>query len=431
MSLSSSISFFDRPSHRVAVVEETDVIVCGAGPAGFSAAIAAARSGAKVRLIEAQGCIGGVWTAGLLTWILDCENKRGVMTELLARLEQASGAEPMRSGGRGFDPEIAKVVLEQMCLESGVKVRLHTRIASAHVDAARRLRTIVTESKSGAEAWRAKVFIDATGDGDLAALAGCGFDLGHPQTGRMQPMSMLCILAGYGDLTQFPFSITNWHENKDWLRREIERGGHTPSYAKPTMFLAAPGLTFLMANHEYGVSGLDAQQLTDATLRSRAEVHHIVNALRTQGGRWKDLRIVATSSQIGVREGRRIHGLYQLTEDDLVRGARFDDGICRVTFPIDVHSTDPSKNKGIEGAKQPAKPYDVPLRSLIARDVAGLMMAGRCISGDFIAHSSYRVTGNAVAMGEAAGICAAEASARNCLPNEVPWSAIRERVAPL
>ena len=113
-----------------------------------------------------------------------------------------------------------------------------------------------------------------------------------------------------------------------------------------------------------------------------------------------------------------------MTAEDLREGRTHPDGVCRVTFGIDVHSTDPQKEKGIERTGFRAKPYDIPLRALIARDVQGLLMAGRCISGDFIAHSSYRVTGNAVALGEAAGITAALAAQGNRLPQDVPWGEI-------
>jgi hypothetical protein len=112
----------------------------------------------------------------------------------------------------------------------------------------------------------------------------------------------------------------------------------------------------------------------------------------------------------------------------MLRGARFDDGVCRVTFGLDVHSTSESHSTGIEGkpVREKTKPYDIPLRSLIAADVDGLMMAGRCISGDFLAHSSYRVTGNAVVMGEAAGCTAALAARERVAPQEVPWSSMRQ-----
>jgi hypothetical protein len=111
-----------------------------------------------------------------------------------------------------------------------------------------------------------------------------------------------------------------------------------------------------------------------------------------------------------------------VSDDDLKNGSRFEDGICRVTFPIDVHATDPKKTKYIEAKPFKSQPYDIPLRSLMAKDVDGLVLAGRCISGGFIAHSSYRVTGNAVAMGEAAGVACAVAAKNKVLPHEVPFS---------
>ena len=132
--------------------------------------------------------------------------------------------------------------------------------------------------------------------------------------------------------------------------------------------------------------------------------------------------MLATAEQIGTREGRRIHGLYTITKDDLINGSGFDDAVCSVTAGVDVHSLARPENKHSQGAYNEgirSRGYDIPLRSLLAADVYGLMMAGRCISGDFFAHSSYRMTGNAVPMGEAAGRTAAVAAKRNILPQEV------------
>ena len=188
-----------------------------------------------------------------------------------------------------------------------------------------------------------------------------------------------------------------------------------------------------MANHEYGVSATDADQITRATLRARAEVHRMVAGLRSLGGVWRDLALVGTGAQIGVREARRVHGRYVVSTDDLLRGARHEDAICRVTFPVDVHSTNPVRGKSVEAVNRTLKsrPYDVPLRALIARDVDGLLLAGRCISGDFIAHSSYRVTGNAVTMGQAAGTLAALAARSARRPHEVPWPEVSAALARL
>jgi hypothetical protein len=290
-------------------------------------------------------------------------------------------------------------------------------------DSQGRLTHVITESKSGREAFVGKVFVDCTGDGDLGALAGCGCDFGHPETGRAQPMSLLALVTGIRADEVAAFfrddDRSDWAKPKDALRAEMERGGHSPSYAKPTFFRIRDDLFALMANHEYDGRGTSAKDVTQATLRARAELHALINGLRSLGGVWKNVRIVATGSQIGVREGRRLHGLYTVSTEDLRVGREHKDAVCQVTFPVDVHATDSRKEKGIEKAGFRAKPYDIPVRALIARDVTGLMMAGRCISGDFFAHSSYRVTGNAVAMGEAAGKVAAVAAATKRLPQEV------------
>jgi succinate dehydrogenase/fumarate reductase flavoprotein subunit len=148
----------------------------------------------------------------------------------------------------------------------------------------------------------------------------------------------------------------------------------------------------------------------------------MIDGLRSLGGPWKDIRICSSPERIGVRESRRIHGRYTISSDDIARGAQFDDAVCRCAFPVDVHSTTADRGKGIEAAPVRAKPFDIPYRSLVAKDVDGLMMAGRCISGDFYAHSAYRVTGNAVSMGQAAGLAAATAAKDGMLPHEIDWT---------
>ncbi|MBM3887909.1 MAG: FAD-dependent oxidoreductase [Verrucomicrobia bacterium] len=423
-----------EPAREVPVVEGGDVIVCGAGPAGVAAAIASARAGAKTMLLELHGCLGGIWTTGALSWILDHQNKRGIMAELLKRLTERDGRTFTKKGTptNAYDIEVMKLLLEEMCAEAGVRVQLHTRVCAAAKNADGRLTHVIAESKSGREAFAAKTFIDCTGEGDLGAAAGCGFDFGHPQTGLTQPMSLMALITGVvpEEISEFYRDVDAgpWAQPKDKLRAEMERGGHSPSYAKPTIFRVRDELFAMMANHEYGVKGTDARDVTRATLHARKEINNLINGLRSLGGPWKNLRLVATAAQIGVREGRRLHGLYTVSTDDLRDGRTHPDGVCKVTFGIDVHATDPKKEKGIEKAGFRAKPYDIPLRALIARDVKGLMMAGRCISGDFIAHSSYRVTGDSVALGEAAGVTAALAARSGKLPQDVPWAEIQKKL---
>ncbi len=423
---------YREPARDVPIEEPADVVVCGAGPAGVSAAIAAGRTGAKVRLIDVNGCLGGIWTAGLLCWLLDYQNKAGLMQEIIERLD-ARGA-LSRTSKVAYDPEVMKLLLEELCLDAGVTVHLHTRVVAAVRNDANRLSLAVTESKSGRRAFGGSIFVDATGDGDLSALAGCGFDLGREGTGETQPLSMIVLLTGVTreGIGQFVCGLPESESHgkaKKRLFDEMARVGIEPSYAHPSIFHIRDDFYCMMANHEYGVPATDADALTQATLRARAEVHALVNHLKALGGPWKGMQIVATPEHIGIREGRRIHGRYTVSAQDLIEGKTHEDAVCKVRFPVDVHSTDAKRTKAIMDEKVRAKPYDIPFRALVAQDIDGLLMAGRCISGDFIAHSSYRVTGNAVPMGEAAGVAAAQACKQNRLPQDLDWSAIAEGIA--
>ena len=411
----------------IPVVENVDVIVCGGGPAGIAAAIACARQGARTRLIELHGCLGGVWTTGALSWIIDSADKPGIMAEITARLDARDARSLRVQGGKNYayDVEEMKLLLDEMCVEAGVEIRLLTRVVGAARDSENRLSVVITESKTGREAWHALAFIDATGDGDLGAVSGCGFDVGHPETGDVQPMSLMALITGLQFDQIEPYVGGSMTEPKQRLSALMHEIGVPPSYGHPTLFRIRDTLFALMGNHQYGVKCDDAQAITEATIRARREIHTQVAALRARGGVWSNMRVVSTGAQIGIREGRRLRGRYEVTGTDILHGVRFEDAVCRVTMGIDVHSTDPAKTKTVEAKPHRSRPYDIPLRALIARDVDGLLMAGRCISGDFIAHSSYRVTGNAVAMGQAAGVCAAKSALSDRLPHEVPWREVK------
>ncbi|QDT05038.1 ribulose-1,5-biphosphate synthetase [Rubripirellula lacrimiformis] len=411
----------------IPVVGKTDVLVCGGGPAGIAAAVAAARAGASVQLIEVAGCLGGVWTAGLLTKILDAENKSGIMAELLHRFAAEGSEVANQSNGTVYDPEIAKLVLEDICIEAGVKIRLHTRLVGAVTDSDRRVVAVVTESKSGRETWLADRFVDCSGDGDLAAHAGCRFDLGVGADCQCQPMSMMALLTGIDADEVRPYIRETASSAKPLLLKLMEDNGMSPSYRAPTLRHLHSDIFSIMTNHEYGVSAFDAGAITDSTIRARREVHDLVNGLRRIGGPWKEIAVVATAEQIGVREGRRIRGRYKITADDVATGRKHPQSVCTAKFPIDVHALNDHGNKEInsEFKKGGHQPYGIPYPALIAEDVDGLLLAGRCISGDFIAHSSYRVTGNSVPMGEAAGRAAAVSIQQNVMPHELDWNEIK------
>jgi len=422
---------FREPARELPLRDDADVIVCGGGPAGVAAALTAARAGARTRLFEMHGCLGGVWTAGLLTYIFDF-NKPGLTRELARRLDERDARRSKNPDRFVYEPEAMKLLLEEMCGAAGVKLLLHARVAAAYRDG-RRLATVVTESKAGREAWRAPVFVDATGDGDLGAQAGCGWDFGGERDCPCQPMTLNALAvvrdaAALGGFISFYRDDHRHLEAVEGFKCEIKRAGFESSYGHPTLFHVRDNFVLVMINHEYNVKPFDAAAVTEATLRARAEVHRIVRGLRALGGVWEGMQVVATAEQIGVRDGRRIHGRYTVVRDDLIAGARHADAVTRATFNVDIHAASREQNRTetISHGGFKTKPYDIPLRALIAKDVDGLMMAGRCISGDFIAHASYRVTGNAVAMGEAAGAVAALAAKSRRLPHEVEWSEAAE-----
>ncbi len=425
----NSSNTFQEAVRNIPLDTEADVIVCGAGPAGVTAAISAARAGAKVRLFEAHGSLGGVWTSSLLGYLLDFD-KPGINVELVRRLRERDAINGGGMNGLSYQPEEMKLLLEELCSVAGVKVQLHTRVAAAYREG-RALSTIVTESKSGRQAWKAPVFIDTTGDGDLGAQAGCEFEIGKAKSCPCQPMTMYALLV-VKDATQIADCMhgtgnNGQHVGPKAFQDTLKRAGVTPSYGHACVFPIQGNLVLLMANHEYGINATDAGQVTEATIRARGEVHQIVRGLRKLGGPWDGVQIAATPEQIGIRDGRRIRGRYIMSSEDLVKGTTQDDAVVRATFPVDIHALSAEENKksAYSNAGVKMRPYDIPLRALIARDVDGLMMAGRCISGDFIAHASYRVTGNAVAMGEAAGVTAAIAAKSKVAPHDVPWSEVR------
>lgn len=413
---SSPETFLREPARQVPVSGSFDIIVAGGGPAGVCAALAAARQGESVLLLEAGGCLGGIMTSGLMSNIIDADNKGGILHEMLKELQEMK----ITSRGNCVDPEAVKYVFEKKSLAAGVKIRLHSRVVSAIVSAEHRIEAVITESCSGREAWQGKVFIDATGNGDLGALAGCRYEIGDPQ-GRLQAMSLCALVYGVNASQIQDLILGIGDQGKHNLHNLLQQAGKSPSYDKPTLFALNEHGFLLMSNHQYQTAPDDAGAITEATMSARDELWEQLAALRQTEPRLADLRLGATAAAIGIREGRRINALYQLTVDDLVTGKNQPDPVCKATFSIDIHGAF-SGNNGYTSQGLETKPYDIPLRSLIAKDVSGLLLAGRCIGGDFHAHASYRVVGNAMPIGEAAGICAALAARKNVLPQQVPYS---------
>ena len=396
-----------------------DVIVCGGGPAGVAAAIAAGRKGAKTLLIERGGCLGGFWTRGLLTWLIDALEQEGLLQEVMDRLEQEAEGKRVPSPKRFIaDTEKTKLVLEKMCREAGVELLYHTVLSGA-VTYEGRITHVLAESKSGSVAYGGKIFIDTTGDGDLGAYAGAEFDMGN-EAGMTQPLSLICQLTGLDYEDMAPFDSQRSKNTKPAMLQELAKLGITPTYGAPLLAVLNPQVYALMINHVHR-PGLSAKGVTQATLEAREELHRIVDALRSSGGIWKNVRIAATADAIGVREGRRLHGLYTVTAEDVYAGRCFPDGICRVSGNTDIHGVKPGSagyETFVKGNKHP--PYEIPMGCLISKDVENLLMGGRCISGDFVAHGSYRVAGPVFRTGEVSGMLAAHCALQGISPQSLP-----------
>lgn len=393
--------------------KQYDVIVCGGGVAGVCAALSAARNGAEVLLIEQTNCLGGTWTAGLVAWMLDIDNKKGfLLNEIITVLESQGYGRFARGGSFIYEPEAMKQLLDELCVKAGVTVRFHTFVCGGVVQN-QTVIAVETVSKSGKEVFYGKQFIDATGDGDFCVLCGAEYEMGNEE-GLVQPMSMFAIVDGLSreELTDFDNSIEYTDESwtaKDKLREEIKRAGVKCSQQQPALYYLFNDRFLLTANHQYGKYGVNADDLTVATINARREIRAVVEGLRSLGGIWKNIRLVSTAPYIGVREGRRIKGEYTLTVDDIYALKKFPDSICDVSFVIDVHALNQDNTIGYaDYGDEYFRNYQIPLRSAICKGFSNLYMAGRCISGDFSAHASYRVTGNAAVIGECIGRYAAQ-----------------------
>ena len=383
----------------------SDVLVIGGGVSGTMAAIAAARKGVKVTLVERGGCLGGTWTAGLVGMTLDSGDKEGLLKEFLTIVYHE------KEQGTATIFEIQKYVLEKLCTESGVEMMFHSQVCDVKTDG-HQIKEVRVITKSGHIDFHAKVIIDATGDGDVAAMSGCSYDYGRPSDGKAQPMSMIALVSGLDERanTYISFPDNPFWDARNRLKGVLDAVGAPYSIGCPSIQPLCGEIYILSANQEYGKRGCNVNELTEATMNARREIYRLVGALRNGAPDvFGNLMLVSTPECIGVREGRRIHGRYTITVEDMIVGRRHEDAVCLVRYWVDIHSLENDGGKGFTDDGIKMQPYDIPFRALLPKDIDNLVLAGRCISGDFYAHASYRVAGNMAPVGEAAGTMAAKA----------------------
>lgn len=408
---------------RVPIRSDVDVLVCGAGPAGTAAALAAAREGARTLLVERHGMLGGIWTAGLMNPFFECMRRGWVVQDIVDGLRRR-GAFREWFYAHTFDTESMKLLLEEMMQAAGVSLLYHTFVADAIVEDGR-LRGVIIESKAGRQAVTAGVVIDATGDGDVAARSGCRYELGRPSDGLLQPMTLMFEVRGIGN-----WEMTDSRPLYDAMAAAIEREKidfELPflraKYVPWIMSLPRHGTGGVQLAHVYRLNSIDPGDVTRGTIICRRQIHKAVEVLRHVKG-LENIELVQTAPQVGIREGRRVRGRHWLTLPELQAGAAFPDAVASCGFVVDIH--EPDMKPDVRPKDEPKiQAYEIPYRCLVAEDVRGLLLAGRCISGSHEAHASYRQTGTCAAMGQGAGLAAAWAVRDKLELDAVPGEKLR------
>jgi hypothetical protein len=412
-----------------------DVIVVGSGSAGSTAAIAAARLGARTLLVERMGFLGGISTAVLDTFYAfytPGEAPRRVAGGIaweVAGLLAAEGAafERPNTYGAGtgitYDPEVLKRTWEALALEAGVEVLLHTWATGVELDADRRVRALRLFNKGGAGRVEATVVVDASGDADVAAWAGVPFD--DPATnGQVQSLSTVFRMAGVEVERAEAFGkAALWAR----MREASESGAYRlPRIEGSWHRTPQSGVVMALMTRVPRVDATDPVQLTRAEIEGRRQAWEYARFLRERVPGFERAVMVSTSPAIGVRESRRVYGRYRLTAGDVLAGRRFDDEIALCGAPIEDHhaGADTRWRYVPDGGV-----YGIPYRCLLPEDVEGLLVAGRCFSASHEAHASARSMGTCMAMGQAAGTAAALAAASGGVPGDLPADRLRERLA--
>lgn len=397
----------------VPVVASYDVVVCGGGPAGFIAAIAAAREGARTALIEQYGFLGGMATAGLVAPIsvFSYNGQRvigGIPWEFVERLEAMGGAlieQPLNN--IAFDPELYKLCAQRMVLEAGIDPYMHSYLSGCIMENGS-IRYAVFENKNGTEAIEGKVFIDATGDADLAHMAGVQMQpLGDAP---LQPSSFYFCLDGVDTDSEL---LQCMHHNQQGVNCqsepvraklfELQQVMDMPNFGGPWFCtLLRKGCVTVNITRR-AADACDNRDFTQAECALREDIFKLTDILRANFEEFKNCRVSCVATQAGVRETRRVVGLHTITAEEYLNAFEYPDSVSRGCHPIDIHSTQIYK----QDVHFLEKPAYVPYRSLVPVESPNLLVAGRCLSADRTAFASLRVQASAMGAGQAAGVAAA------------------------
>lgn len=409
-------------SRETKVLGDYDVLVIGGGPAGISASVAAARSGARTLLVERYGFLGGLATAGMVGafcgfFTAGPREKTivgGIARQLLDRLKARRGLAEKGAIGAGsgvatyqYNPEVLKYVAEEAVIQAGVEILFHTIVVDVIWKTKGTLLGVVIENKSGRSCLLGKTIIDTTGDGDVAWKAGAPHEIGDGK-GAGQMMTTIFRLINVDLDKARELDHQALHEK---IGQALRKKEFTFSRLDGVIYPSIPfGMIHLNITGIPGLNGTDAQQLTRAEIEGRRQVFEYLSFLKKYQPGFEQAEVCSIATQVGVRETRRISGEYILKEDEVLSGQKFEDGIALGAWPVEFH--DPKEGKiNWKYLKKEDDYYSIPMRCLIPQNLSNLLVAGRCISTTHMAQASTRVIGPAFAMGEAAGILAARSAA--------------------
>ncbi len=409
-----------------------DVIVCGGGPGGVCAAVAAARAGSKVLLIEQYGFLGGMATAGLVEPFMPYETggKRinaGLFTEVCNRLDANGGfgSELHRSA---TDSEVLKLVELDMCLEAGVELLFHSFIFGATVRK-NRVTEIKVANKAGQMSFAAEVFIDATGDGDLAYFAGADWELGRDEDGLTQPSTMFFKMGGVNEKKFIKARRSGKYPNgfKE-ITEKARAAGDFPSPRENTLIFQTPlpGTFAFNTTRLVKFDATNPRDLTQMEIEGTHQAHGVAAYARKYLPGFEKSFLTQVAANVGVRESRRVVCDHKITVEDMFEYREFDDTVARGCYPIDIHSPTGAGTKIIH--LKEGESYSIPYRSLTVKGFDNLLMGCRAIWGTHEAHSAYRVQPIVMCIGEAAGVAASMAAGGKCDTRAVDVAALRREL---
>ncbi len=408
-----------------------DLIVAGGGMAGVGAALSAAREGLSVLLFDKHNCLGGAAVGALVNpfmpyWTEDpVTNERvyiikGIFAEIREQLMTiAPGVMP---DDAYFNEEYLKLILNRLLLETGVTLLFHSYLIDTDVvDGV--VKSVTVANKSGKQTFTAPLFIDATGDGDLAVMAGCPYHLGRDSDHLCQPMT-LCFRIANVDMPRYHQQFDAFQA----LYKEYLAAGKLRNIRENILVFTPPvkGVLHFNSTRIIKHCPVDAAEVTAAEIEAREQAFELFHFLKDHFDAFRDSEMLMTAAEIGVRESRMIEGDYCLTQEDLIACTHFEDGITRGNYDIDIHNPAGSDTSHYYFA--PGEYYTIPYRCLTPRNTRNLLVAGRCISSTHEAQASYRIMPICCNIGEAAGTAAAMALEKGGDVRAVDVQRLRDRL---